>query len=96
MYTEKNFFRGNYEAINTKLTNTSWENLYAGTIDDSWNLFADILTRLINEHIYQCARRILVTIHKPGNKGCSQKEESKLLLSSETPNTTMKRNSHQT
>ena len=25
-----------------------------GTIDDSWNLFADILTRLINEHIAVC------------------------------------------
>ena len=37
----QNFFRGNYEAINTKLSNTSWENLCSGTIDDSWNLFAD-------------------------------------------------------
>ena len=50
----KNFFMGNYEAIITKLSNTSWENLCSGTIDDSWNLFADILTRLINEHIPVC------------------------------------------
>ena len=50
----KNFFRGNYEAINTKLNNTSWEYLCSGTIDDSWNLFVDILTRLINEHIPVC------------------------------------------
>ena len=49
------------------------------TIDASWNLFADILTRLIKVHTPACKKSPSLNKNLPyinrEKKGCSQKEE---------------------